>query len=248
VAVIYGVNPVIEQLAAGPEAIHHLYLLRGPMHGQIGRIAKAARENKIVTTFVDKKALNRLAEGGAHQGVVAETSDFRYVTLPEILGALSSPARLLVLDGVQDPHNLGAIVRTAVGAGADGLVIPKRNAASMTAAAVKASAGAAGKARIARVTNLVQALEQIKERGLWCVAVETRGDKDIRELDKTMDYCLVLGGEAQGIRRLLRERCDLTARIPMPGPLDSLNVSVAAGIVLFSILPEKGATTPPTKV
>jgi 23S rRNA (guanosine2251-2'-O)-methyltransferase len=131
-------------------------------------------------------------------------------------------------------------VRTAVCAAADGLVIPKRNAASMTAAAVKASAGAAAKARIARVTNLIQALEQIKERGLWCVAVEARGEKDIRELDKTMDYCLVLGGEAQGIRRLLRKHCDLSARIPMPGPLDSLNVSVAAGVVLFSLLPEKG--------
>lgn len=237
VAKIFGINPILEQLDANPEVLHHLYLPRGPLRGQLGRVARVARERKVSVTFVEKRALDRLAGGGAHQGVVAETGEYRYRELSDILDNLSSPARLLVLDGVQDPQNLGAIVRTAVCTGIDGIVIPKRNAAAMTSAAIKASAGGAARARIARVSNLVQALDRLKVMGLWCVAIEANGERDIRELDKMTGYALIFGAEGKGIRRLVRERCDLSARIPMPGPLDSLNVSVAVGVALFSMMP-----------
>ncbi len=242
-AVIYGVNPVLEQLAAEPKRIEHLYLPRGPLRGRLGRVVRLARERGVAVTFLERKALDRLAGAGEHQGAVAEVGEYDYATLDEILKELGgqerpkAPARVVVLDGVQDPRNLGSVVRSAVGAGADGVVIPQRRAAGMTAAAVRASAGAAAAARVARVTNLARALERFKGAGLWCVAVEAGGEKDVRALDPGLDYALVFGGEGKGARRLVRERCDLTARIPMRGPLDSLNVSVAVGVTLFALLP-----------
>ena len=236
-AVIYGINPILELLATDPEAFHHIYIQLGPVRGRLGRVSRLAREGKIPVSFVDRKALHRLSGGQAHQGVVAETAEYRYSSLPDILGNRSSPSRVLVLDGIQDPRNLGAIVRTAVCAGADGMVIPKRGAAAMTETAVKASAGGAAIARIARVTNLAQALETLKKVGFWCVAVEAGGEKVFGELGRMLDYALVFGGEGKGIRRLLRERCDITARIPIRGPIDSLNVSVAVGVTLYALLP-----------
>jgi len=235
--VIYGINPLLEQLGADPAKLEHVYLQKGPLHGQLGRVTRLAREAGVAFSFVEKKALNRLADGGAHQGVVAEVGEYEYAQLDAILNSLSKPARLVVLDGVQDPRNLGSIVRTAVCAGADGIIIPKRNAASMTAAAVKASAGGAAVAKVARVTNLARTLGEIGKRDIWCVAVEASGDKAVGELDPDLDYAFVFGGESEGIRRLLREKSDISARIPMRGPLNSLNVGVAVGIVLFTLAP-----------
>jgi 23S rRNA (guanosine2251-2'-O)-methyltransferase len=237
---IYGINPLLEQLVADPSKLEHLYLQRGPLHGQLGRVARLARETGVAFSFVDKKALNRLAGGGAHQGAVAEVGEYKYTQFEEILANLSKPARLLLLDHIQDPRNLGSIVRTAVCAGADGIVIPKRNAAAMTPAAVKTSAGGAAVAKVARVTNLVRALEQLRERKVWSVAVEAGGKDEVGALDPSLDYAFVFGGEGEGIRRLLREKCDFSVRIPMRGPLDSLNVAVAVGVVLFSLMPGKG--------
>ena len=238
-SIIYGINPIIEQLCADPAKVEQLYLLKGPLRGQLGRLARLARKAGVSVSFLDKKALNRMADGGANQGAVARVSEFLYCPLEKIISNLGSPGRVVVLDGVQDPQNLGSIVRTSVCAGADGIVIPGRNAAGMTAAAIKASAGGATHASIARVSNLSNALEKLKKANLWCVAVEADGEKDIRTLDPSLGYTLVFGGEGKGIRRLVRERCDLTARIPISGPLGSLNVSVAVGIALFSLLPEK---------
>lgn len=234
-AVIYGVNPVLEQMLTDPGKLEMIHLQRGPLKGQLGRIARQARELNIRVVFVDRKSLNRLSGGGVHQGTVARISEYEYAELEPMLSSAKSPARIVVLDGVQDPHNLGAIVRTGVCAGIDGVVIPERNAASMTAAAIKASAGAAPLARVVKAVNLVQTIEEFKKRNIWCVAVESGGEADISELDPTLSYAFVFGSEGKGIRRLVHDRCDRSARIPMAGEFNSLNVSVAVGVVLFSL-------------
>jgi len=221
VPIVYGINPLLEQLAADPSKIVHIYLLKGRLSGQLGRLARQAREEGVAVTFVDRKALNRMAGEAAHQGAVAD---------------LSKPVRLVLLDGVQDPRNLGSIVRTAVCAGADGIIIPKRNAAGMTAAAVKASAGGAATARIARVVNLSRVLDELRKLDIWSVAIDAKGEREVGSLDPSLDYAFLFGGEGRGISRLLREKCDISARIPMRGPLGSLNVAVAVGVTLFSTL------------
>ena len=237
---IYGINPILEQLSADAGRIERLHLPKGPIHGQLGRIARIARKAGISVSYVARNALDRLADGGAHQGAVADVMDYAYSELGDLLEAAAKPTRLLLLDGVQDPRNLGSIVRTAVCAGADGIVIPKRNAVGMTGVAVKASAGGAAVAKVARVTNMARLLEQFKERNIWTVAIEASGEQEVASLDPTLDYAFVFGGEGAGVRRLLREKCDISARIPLRGPLDSLNVSVAVGITLFSLLPPAG--------
>lgn len=234
-SVIYGVNPILEQMLADPGRLELIHLQRGPLKGQLGRIVRQARELNIRVVFVDRKSLNRLSGGGVHQGAVARISEYEYADLNSILTSLKSPARIVVLDGVQDPHNLGAIVRTGVCAGIDGVVMPDRNAASMTAVAIKASAGAATLARVVKVGNLVRTLEEFKQHNVWTVAVESGGESTIAALDPTLNYAFVFGSEGKGIRRLVRERCDRTARIPMAGDFNSLNVSVAVGVVLFSL-------------
>lgn len=234
-ALIYGVNPILEQLIAAPGQLEILHLPKGPLRGQLGRIARQARELGVHIVYVDRKTLNRIADGGAHQGVVGRTSDYRYAALDTLLAKLDTRSRVVVLDGVQDPHNLGAIVRTAVCAGAAGIVIPERNAVGMTAAAIKASAGAAMEATVVRVKNLVRVIEILKEHGVWTVAVEANGEKQVGELDPDLSYAFVFGGEGQGVRRLVRESCDMSARIPMHGSIGSLNVSVSVGVTLYKV-------------
>jgi len=236
VPIVYGINPLLEQLAADPSKIVHIYLLKGRLSGQLGRLARQAREEGVAVTFVDRKALNRMAGEAAHQGAVAEVVEYGYAPLDEILSALSKPVRLVLLDGVQDPRNLGSIVRTAVCAGADGIIIPKRNAAGMTAAAIKASAGGAATARIARVVNLSRVLDELRKLDIWSVAIDAKGEREVGSLDPSLDYAFLFGGEGRGISRLLREKCDISACIPMRGPLGSLNVAVAVGVTLFSTL------------
>jgi 23S rRNA (guanosine2251-2'-O)-methyltransferase len=236
-AIIYGVNPVLEQMLADPGRIDSIHLPKGPLHGQLGRVARQARELNIHLVYVDRKTLNRLAEGGVHQGVVARTSEYAYTSLPDLLKALKPDSRVIMLDGIEDPQNLGAVVRTSVCTGAAGVIIPERHAAGMSAGAIKASAGAANIARVCRVTNLARTLEAFKQHGLWNVAVEAGGERDVRELDHSLGYCLVFGSEGRGIRRLVRGACDMSAQIPMPGAFDSLNVSVAVGVALYAILP-----------
>jgi 23S rRNA (guanosine2251-2'-O)-methyltransferase len=235
-AIIYGVNPVLEQILSDPGKIENISLMRGPLHGQLGRIARQARELNLRIVFVDRKTLNRLAEGGVHQGVVARIGEYQYAPLEQALNGIVPPARLVILDGVQDPMNLGAIVRTAVCAGAHAVIIPERNSAGMTASAIKASAGAAGMIPVCQVKNVSRLLEDLKKRNIWTVAIEADGEKDIRELDPTLGWALVLGNEGKGVRKLVRENCDFSARIPMRGAFNSLNVSVAAGIALFTLM------------
>jgi 23S rRNA (guanosine2251-2'-O)-methyltransferase len=235
-AIIYGVNPVLELFQADPGTIESIHLPRGPLRGALGRIARQAREAGIQIVYVDRKTLNRLAEGGVHQGVVARSEEYRYASFDALLNEISPASRVIILDGVQDPRNLGAVVRTAVCAGAAGVIIPERNSARMTAVAIKASAGAAGEARVVRVKNISRAIEELKKRDLWIAAVEAGGGKKVMDLDRDLGYAFVFGSEGSGIRPGVKKHCDFSAGIPLFGPIDSLNVSVAVGVTLYSVI------------
>jgi 23S rRNA (guanosine2251-2'-O)-methyltransferase len=235
-AIVYGVNPVLESLNTEPERIESILLLKGPLHGQLGRVARLARQRNIRISFLDRKTLSRKADSTSHQGVIAFLSDFRYSTLNDLIIAGGSQQRIVMLDGVQDPHNLGAIIRTSVCAGVQGVIIPDRNSANVNATVVKTSAGATSKAAVAQVRNLAQTVEQLQAEGFWAVAIDASGSETIAEIDSSRNLLLVFGNEHKGIRRLVREKCDHTARIPMKGDFDSLNVSVAVGVTLFRLI------------
>ncbi|HEU4495202.1 MAG TPA: 23S rRNA (guanosine(2251)-2'-O)-methyltransferase RlmB [Rubrobacteraceae bacterium] len=229
---IYGVRPVIEALRGGRRKV--LEVLDATGSAQVAQAAKAAG------VFVQKVSQQRVAElaaGAVHQGIVARVSPYPYVELEDLL---STPVPLVVvLDGVTDPHNLGAVLRVADAAGASGVVIPKDRAAGVTAAAVKASAGASEHVPVARVTNLRRAVDQMQRAGLWVYAAEV-GGTEYGDLDLTGPIGLVLGSEGRGVRRLVREGCDGTISIPMLGAVRSLNVSVAAAVLLYEARRQRG--------
>ncbi|HEX4992996.1 MAG TPA: 23S rRNA (guanosine(2251)-2'-O)-methyltransferase RlmB [Rubrobacteraceae bacterium] len=229
---IYGVRPVIEALRGGRRKV--LEVLDATGNAQVAQAAKAAG------VFVQKVSQQRVAElatGAVHQGIVARVSPYPYVELEDLL---STPVPLVVvLDGVTDPHNLGAVLRVADAAGASGVVIPKDRAAGVTAAAVKASAGASEHVPVARVTNLRRAVDQMQRAGLWVYAAEV-GGTEYGDLDLTGPIGLVLGSEGRGVRRLVREGCDGAISIPMLGAVGSLNVSVAAAVLLYEARRQRG--------
>ena len=229
---IYGVRPVIEALRGGRRKV--LEVLDATGNAQVAQAAKAAG---VPVQNVSQQRVAELAAGGVHQGIVARVAPYPYVELEDLL---STPVPLVVvLDGVTDPHNLGAVLRVADAAGASGVVIPKDRAAGVTAAAVKASAGASEHVPVARVTNLRRAVDQMQRAGLWVYAAEVRGTP-YGDLDLTGPTGLVLGSEGRGVRRLVREGCDGAISIPMLGAVGSLNVSVAAALLLYEARRQRG--------
>ena len=206
-----------------------------------------ARKQGIPVRFEDRGQLDRLANSKDHQGVVALAAARAAVTLEDILkqanASQGQTGLLVLLDGVEDPHNLGAIIRTALAAGAHGVVIPERRAAGLTDTVARASAGALAHLPIAKVTNLVRAMEELKEAGYWLVGLDEDGDKDYTEADYTSPIGIVLGGEGKGLHELTRKRCDFVVSLPTTGPVKSLNVSVAAGVVLFEARRQRNAHT-----
>ncbi len=229
---IYGVRPVIEALRGGRRKL--LEVLDATGNAQVAQAAKAAG---VPVQNVSQQRVAELAAGGVHQGIVARVAPYPYVELEDLL---STPVPLVVvLDGVTDPHNLGAVLRVADAAGASGVVIPKDRAAGVTAAAVKASAGASEHVPVARVTNLRRAVDQMQRAGLWVYAAEVRGTP-YGDLDLTGPTGLVLGSEGRGVRRLVREGCDGAISIPMLGAVGSLNVSVAAALLLYEARRQRG--------
>jgi 23S rRNA (guanosine2251-2'-O)-methyltransferase len=235
--VIYGVRPVIEALRSPRREVFEVREAAGT-----AEVAEAAAASGVPVKRVDRARIEELANGGVHQGIVARVGPYQYSGLDEILAA--PDPLVLVLDGVTDPRNLGAILRAADGAGASGVVIPKDRAAGVTAAAVKASAGASEHARVARETNLRRAIDRMKKSGLWVYAAEDEAEREggtpHYALDLTGPVALVLGGEGRGIRRLVREGCDGAVSIPMLGAVGSLNVSVAAAILLYEARRQRG--------
>jgi 23S rRNA (guanosine2251-2'-O)-methyltransferase len=228
---VYGVNPVLEALRAHPKEVLRVVVERG-RHGP-DRVAHAARELGVRVEDAAQGELDRRSFAGVHQGVGAELSEFQYAELDSLLSA--EKPLLLLLDGVTDPQNLGALARSAHALGADGLVVPKDRAAGVTPAAFKAAAGALEHCPVARVTNLSRALEDLKERGIWTVALAADGDRELEQLDLTTPVALVLGSEGKGVRPLVRRSCDHVARIGMAGHVGSLNVAAAGAIAMYEV-------------
>jgi 23S rRNA (guanosine2251-2'-O)-methyltransferase len=249
---VYGVNPVLEALRAHPQEVLRVLVERG----RAERVVQAAREAGVRIEEAAHGELERRSSSGVHQGVGAELSEFRYAELLDLVGGGArvppppggAPSAqhpvdkpfLLVLDGVTDPQNLGALARSAHALGAHGLVVPKDRAAGVTPAAFKAAAGALEHIPVARVTNVSRALEDLKERGVWTVALAADGDRDLREVDLTSPIALVLGSEGKGVRPLVRKTCDHVARIPMAGRVGSLNVGAAGAIALYEVARQRG--------
>lgn len=243
---LYGINPVLEALRAHPDQVGRVLLERG-RDGRRSqgaeRVAQAAAQAGVRTEDAPTGDLDRRSNRGVHQGVGAELADYGYVELPDLVEAAAAsgrPAFLLVLDGVTDPQNLGALVRSAHALGAHGVVLPKDRAAAVTPSAAKAAAGALEHCRLARVTNLSRALEELKQAGIWTVALAADGDRRLAEVDLTSPIALVLGSEGKGVRPLVRKTCDHVARIPMAGQLGSLNVGAAGAISLYEVARQRG--------
>ena len=237
---IYGINAVAEAIKARGRSFEWVGVAKERHDLRLQRVVDECRKNGIAVRFVGRAELDRMAGNNAHQGVVAVTSAKQYNELDDVIAAKRGEYSLLVvLDGIEDPHNLGAILRTADAAGADGVVIPERRAAGVTPTVIKASAGASEHLPIAKVTNIARTVEELKEKNIWIVALDERGTQTYDSLDYNMDCAIVLGAEGKGVHDLVRRKCDFVASIPMLGKVPSLNVSVAAGVVLYEIVRQR---------
>lgn len=237
---IEGRHSVLEAFRAG-KLVERVFVLKGCQDGPVSTIVREAKRAQVIVDFVPKERLNHMSEDGKHQGVIAQLSAFAYSSVEDMLalaGERGEDPFLFLLDGIEDPHNLGAIIRTANLSGAHGVIIPKRRAVGLTSAAVKASAGAIHYTPVAKVTNLSAVMEQLKEKGLWFVCADMDGEVMYRQ-NLTGAIGLVVGNEGSGVSRLVKEHCDYTAAIPMAGDIDSLNASVAAGVLAFEIVRQR---------
>ena len=237
---IEGRTAVLEAFRSG-KTIDKLYILDGCQDGSISNIKREARRQDTIINFVTKERLDQLSSTGHHQGVIAQAAAYSYATVEEMLETAREKGEdpfLILLDNIEDPHNLGAIIRTANLAGAHGVIIPKRRAAGLTAVVARASAGALNYTPVAKVTNLTAAIKELKEKGLWFVCADMGGET-MYDLKLTGPIGLVIGNEGEGVSRLVREACDFTASIPMKGNIDSLNASVAAGVLAYEIVRQR---------
>jgi 23S rRNA (guanosine2251-2'-O)-methyltransferase len=238
--IIYGINPVLEALRVGRVAEVRVADRAG---ASVREVVKVAEREHVAVRFVRAGDLDRAAGGGVHQGVVATVREANACTVQDLVRGARDAPLIVVLDGIEDPHNVGAILRTVDAAGADGVVRQTRRAAALGGAAAKASAGAVAHVRVADVVNIARAVEELKEAGVWTVGLAGDADRVYDEIDFTLPTALVVGAEGSGLRRLVRERCDWLAAIPMAGRVDSLNVSVAAGIALFEAIRQRRQKT-----
>ena len=237
---IEGRNAVIEAYRAG-RPIDRLFLLDGCQDGPVVTIRREAQKHGTPVKYVSRERLDQMSSTGKHQGVIAYGAAYEYAQVEDILQAAKEkgePPFLFVLDNIEDPHNLGAIIRTANLAGAHGVIIPKNRAAGLTATVAKTSAGALNFTPVARVTNLARTMEELKKEGIWFVCADM-GGTSMYDLDLTGPIGLVIGNEGEGVGKLVRKSCDLTASIPMKGDIDSLNASVAAGVLAYEIVRQR---------
>ena len=238
---IEGRNAVLEAFRAG-RTIDKLFVLKDCMDGPIQSILREAKKGDTIINFVEKERLDQMSTTGHHQGVIANAAAYEYAEVEDILAAAEAKGEapfLIILDGIEDPHNLGAILRTANQAGAHGIIIPKRRAVGLTAVVAKTSAGAINYTPVAKVTNLVRTMEDLMKRGIWFVCADMDGDVMYR-VNMTGPIGLVIGNEGSGVSRLVKETCDMTASIPMKGDVDSLNASVAMGVRAYEIVRQRG--------
>jgi 23S rRNA (guanosine2251-2'-O)-methyltransferase len=236
---IFGLNPVVEALRAAPETLEKLYVAHGVQAGD--RVVAQARERGVAVEITERDVLDQMTGGGHHQGVAARTKPFGLAAIEDVLAA--GPALLVALDGITDPQNLGAIVRSAEVLGAGGVVLPKDRSVGVTPAVVRASSGAAVHLPVAQVVNLVRALELIKEAGYWIVGLDATGSSKFQELPRFDRVAIVIGGEGKGMRPLVARACDFTVAIPVRGRVSSLNAAAAAAIALHEIASRLPPTT-----
>jgi 23S rRNA (guanosine2251-2'-O)-methyltransferase len=240
---IYGLAPVLEALRARRREIQKILIATGSNPTRLNELIETARRARIPVEKRERRALDELTQNANHQGVVALTAQRAqknaYVDAEAILDSMGSPPLLVLLDGIEDPHNLGAVLRTCEGAGVDGVFIPEHRAAGLNETVAKTSAGAVEYVRVARVTNLVPLIDELKDRGVWVVGVEGGTKNVYSDFDLKIPLAVVLGSEGKGIRRLIKEKCDAIISIPMRGQINSLNVSVASGVVLFEIIRQR---------
>ena len=237
---IEGRNAVLEAFRAG-KPIDRLFILDGCQDGPVKSILREAKKHDTIITFVPKERLDQMSDTGHHQGVIAYGAAYEYAEVEDMLKAAEEkgePPFLILLDGIEDPHNLGAIIRTANLAGAHGVIIPKRRASGLTATVARTSAGALNYTPVAKVTNLAATIEDLKKRGLWFVCADMGGESMYR-LNLTGPIGLVIGNEGEGVSRLVKEKCDMIASIPMKGDIDSLNASVATGVLAYEIVRQR---------
>ena len=237
---IEGRNAVLEAYRAG-KTIDKLFVLDGCQDGPVKSILREAKKTDTIINFVDKERLDRLANSGHHQGVVAQAAAYEYAEVEDILNAAKEKGEapfIFILDEIEDPHNLGAIIRTANLCGAHGVIIPKRRAVGLTATVAKTSAGAVNYTPVAKVTNIAKTIEELKKEGMWFVCADMDG-QTMYDLNLTGPIGLVIGNEGAGVSRLVKEKCDFTASIPMKGDIDSLNASVAAGVLAYEIVRQR---------
>ena len=238
--IIEGRNAVLEAFRAG-KTIDKLFVLDGCQDGPVKSILREAKKTDTIINFVDKERLDRLANSGHHQGVVAQAAAYEYAEVDDILNAAKEKGEapfIFILDEIEDPHNLGAIIRTANLCGAHGVIIPKRRAVGLTATVAKTSAGAVNYTPVAKVTNIAKTIEELKKEGMWFVCADMDG-QTMYDLNLTGPIGLVIGNEGAGVSRLVKEKCDFTASIPMKGDIDSLNASVAAGVLAYEIVRQR---------
>ena len=238
--VICGRNAVLEAFRSG-RTIDRLYVQEGVADGTLQSILRTAKKTDAVINFVNKDRLNKYAEGDKHQGVVAMAAAYNYAEVDDILNVAKEkgePPFIIVLDDIEDPHNLGAIIRTANQAGAHGVIIPKRHAVGLTATVARTSAGAINYTSVAKVTNISRTIEELKEKGIWFACADMSGEL-MYNCNLTGAIGLVIGSEGSGVSRLVKEKCDFVVKIPMFGQIDSLNASVAAGVLSYEIVRQR---------
>ena len=234
---LFGVHSIYEALTAGNPPIERIYIGREIRSPKLQEVIELAGQRSVPVRREDRNVLERMAPGVSHQGIIALCGEFRYSS-EEILFRKERPF-MIVLDGVEDPHNLGAVIRTAEAGNVSGIVVPGRHSAPLSDTVAKASAGALAHVPVVRVGNLVSFLDQIKKKGVWVVGVDASGEKLWTEFDYTGPIALVFGGEHRGLRRLVREHCDAVVRLPMLGKVESLNISVTAGVVLYEVVRQR---------
>jgi len=233
---IIGRNPVMEAIRSGRD-INKIWISEGANKGQIHKLIELANQNKVLIQTAPNKKLDSMVEGN-HQGVIASVAAYEYAELDDLFALAEKRNEqpfFLILDEIEDPHNLGSIMRTADAVGAHGIIIPKRRAVGLTAAVAKSSTGAIEYIPVARVTNLARTVEDLKQRGLWIVGTDAKGADDYRNLDGNMSLGLIIGSEGKGMSRILKEKCDFLIKLPMVGKVTSLNASVAASLLMYEV-------------
>lgn len=238
---IEGRNAVLEAFRSG-KPVDKLFVLDGCQDGPVRTIVREAKKHDTILNFVSKERLDQLSETGKHQGVIAHAAAYEYSEIEDMFALAEKRGEdpfFILLDNIEDPHNLGAIIRTANLAGAHGVIIPKRRAVGLTSTVAKTSAGALNYTPVAKVTNLAKTMEELKARGLWFVCADMGGESMYR-MNLTGPIGLVIGNEGEGVSRLVKEKCDFVASIPMKGDIDSLNASVAAGVLAYEIVRQRG--------